>query len=396
MSILIYAYSHGVFSSRQIEKRCRQDLTFLYIAGMNCPNFRVLSDFRKDHGEFFRTCFKQTLEAREEELRPGQEIEDKKQISFADPEARIMKKKGDFEYAYNAQISVDGKSQVIVGQHVSQAANDSREVSPALDEVEEATGRLPEKLSLDNGYYSGKNLQEVSDRQVEAYIATDRGEKRGKGDLDESERHLVKADFRYDEERDGFHCPGGQMLRLKTALRTGHRVYQGDGVSRRHRGVPDLCLLSSLLPVEVGGGAHDHERRERAVAAGDERADVATGSPSDLRAAQDDRGAGVRADQELGIPGIRAAGQGESGGGVLPGLRGAQPQEDHFCGTSGRGVSGVREASGLGVKKGRIREKEVKNRPLSALVEAKIEQKSDFNGFEDRHSMVFHANDHRP
>jgi hypothetical protein len=171
---------------------------------------------------------KQLLEARESELRPGQEIEDKKQISFADPEARIMKQTGDFEYAYNAQLSVDEKSQVIVGQHVSQAANDSQEVSPALDEVEEATGRLPEKLSLDNGYYSGNNLQEVSDRQVKAYIATDRGEKRGKGDLDESERHLVKADFRYDEERDGFHCPGGQMLRLKTVRRTGHRVYQGD------------------------------------------------------------------------------------------------------------------------------------------------------------------------
>ncbi|WP_257296194.1 transposase [Endozoicomonas sp. YOMI1] len=26
VSILIYAYSHGVFSSRQIERRCRQDL----------------------------------------------------------------------------------------------------------------------------------------------------------------------------------------------------------------------------------------------------------------------------------------------------------------------------------------------------------------------------------
>ena len=124
---------------------------------------------------------KQLLEAREAELRPGQEIEDKKQISFADPEARIMKDKGDFEYAYNAQISVDGKSQVIVGQHVSQQANDSQEVAQALDEVEETSGRLPEKLSLDNGYYSGKNLQEVSDRKVEAYIATDRGEKRGEG-----------------------------------------------------------------------------------------------------------------------------------------------------------------------------------------------------------------------
>ena len=322
VSILIYAYSHGVFSSRQIEKRCREDLGFLYIAGRNCPNFRVLSDFRKDHGAFFRSCFRQTvalamglglvslghvsldgskfkansskhkamsygrlkqreaqlceeiealiaeanaqdeeedrayqerrgdelpaelrdkkqrlkklraakraLERREAKLHPGQAIADKKQISFGDTDARIMKGKGGFEYAYNGQISVDEKAQVIVGQHVSQQANDYREVSPALDEVEATTGRVPGKLSLDNGYYSGKNLQELSDREVEAYVATDRGEKAGKGDLEESDRRLVKADFRYDEKRDGFHCPGGQLLTLKTAGASGQRVYQGD------------------------------------------------------------------------------------------------------------------------------------------------------------------------
>ena len=62
VSILIYAYSRGVFSSRQIEQRCREDLGFMYIAGRNCPNFRVLSDFRKDRGEFFRAGFKQTVQ----------------------------------------------------------------------------------------------------------------------------------------------------------------------------------------------------------------------------------------------------------------------------------------------------------------------------------------------
>ena len=61
VSILIYAYSRGVFSSRQIERRCREDLSFMYISQMNCPNFRVLSDFRKIHGAFFQDCFKQTI-----------------------------------------------------------------------------------------------------------------------------------------------------------------------------------------------------------------------------------------------------------------------------------------------------------------------------------------------
>jgi transposase len=61
VSILIYAYSRGVFSSRQIERRCHEDLSFMFIAQMNCPNFRVLSDFRKNHGDFFQDCFKQTV-----------------------------------------------------------------------------------------------------------------------------------------------------------------------------------------------------------------------------------------------------------------------------------------------------------------------------------------------
>ena len=61
VSILIYAYSRGVFSSREIEKRCQEDLPFMYIAEMNCPNFRVLSDFRKDNADFFHDCFMQTV-----------------------------------------------------------------------------------------------------------------------------------------------------------------------------------------------------------------------------------------------------------------------------------------------------------------------------------------------
>jgi len=186
VAILIYAYSRGVFSSRQIERRCNEDLSFMYITQMNCPNFRVLSDFRKDRAVFFQDCFKQTvklvslghirldgskfkansskhkamsykrlkeqeqtltneiealiakahrcdekedlvykeqtgyeiaedllfketrlarikeakvaLEAREQQLNPDKIIEDKKQISFADKDARIMGKKGAFDY----------------------------------------------------------------------------------------------------------------------------------------------------------------------------------------------------------------------------------------------------------------------------------------------------------
>jgi transposase len=321
VSTLIYAYSRGVFSSREIEKRCHEDLSFMYIAKMNCPNFRVLSDFRKGHSEFFHDCFKQTvklamelklaslghisldgskfkansskhkamsykrlkekeqeltaeidalirkaslcdeeedkaykertgyeipedlkhkekrldqikqareaLEAREEALHPGKKIEGKKQISFADKEARIMGKKGDFDYRYNAQISVDSDTQIIVGQHLSQNANDKRELKPALEQVKETTEELPDKLSADNGYMSGDNLAALDESPVNIYIATDKGEKKNKIPLSESERKLVKADFDYNEKENTFTCPGGQILEMKRESEDGTRTYQG-------------------------------------------------------------------------------------------------------------------------------------------------------------------------
>ena len=34
--ILIYAYSQGLFSSREIEKRCNEDLGFMFITQLKC------------------------------------------------------------------------------------------------------------------------------------------------------------------------------------------------------------------------------------------------------------------------------------------------------------------------------------------------------------------------
>ena len=322
VSILIYGYTHGVFSMRELEKRCREDLSFMYIAQMNCPNFRTLNNFRKDNAEFFEESFIQTvqlamalnmaslghvsfdgskfkansskhkamsygrlkekeqklcqeieelinqgddcndeedrdyqdkssyelpdelafkerrletiqtakkaLEEREESLNPGQEIDDKKQISFADHDARIMGKNGNFDYSYNPQLSVDGDFQIIVGQHVSQNANDKKEVEAGLESIQHAAGRYPDMISLDNGYFSGENLKALEYSEVDAYIATDRNDKKHSESLDESERRLVKSDFRYDEDKDCFHCPGDQVLALKNKGTGGRHVYQGD------------------------------------------------------------------------------------------------------------------------------------------------------------------------
>ena len=323
VGILLYAYSRGVFSSRQIEKRCHEDLSFMYISHLNCPNFRVLSDFRKDNPVFLKDCFiqsallakklgmvsfgnvsldgskfkansskhkamsyeylqlkeeelvnqikelmaqadqcdqgedeelqdrsgseipdelkikeerlakiraaKEALEKRENERNPGSKIDAKKQISFADKEAMIMGKKGNYEYAYNGQISVDAKNQIIVGQHLTQNANDKKEVGPAIEQIQETMSELPDKMTLDNGYLSAENLEKLNEAEVDAYVATGREDKKNIRAVEDSNRAIKKSDFKYDSEKDCFTCPGGQTLELKRKGEDGKCVYQAQG-----------------------------------------------------------------------------------------------------------------------------------------------------------------------
>ncbi len=317
VAILIYAYSQGIYSSRKIEEKCRKDLSFMYISHLNCPNFRVLADFRKKNLAFFAECFKKTVEMakelgmvylghvavdgskffadtskhkaasyshlkanekkikkqikellkkaddidaaedkiyhngtgysmpddlkikekrlekikkikkelqdREEKENPGKEIDSKKQISYADTDARIMKKGKDFSYCYNAQISVDSKDQIIVGQHLTQNANDKNELKRQIDDIKDNTGKTPEKISADSGYRSSENISALKDNKIDGYIATGKGEK----DISDTDKISIK-NFSYDDQKDIFICPAGNGLKLKSIGK--RRIYKGNGI----------------------------------------------------------------------------------------------------------------------------------------------------------------------
>jgi transposase len=59
--LLIYAYCVGVFTSRKIALACERNLAFIAIVGEERPDFRTISDFRKDHLEAFIELFVQVL-----------------------------------------------------------------------------------------------------------------------------------------------------------------------------------------------------------------------------------------------------------------------------------------------------------------------------------------------
>ncbi len=61
VKVLLYAYCIGVPSSRKIAKRLEEDIAFRVLAANNTPDFRTISDFRKDHLKALAALFVQVL-----------------------------------------------------------------------------------------------------------------------------------------------------------------------------------------------------------------------------------------------------------------------------------------------------------------------------------------------
>jgi hypothetical protein len=71
--------------------------------------------------------------------------------------------------SYNAQISTDADSGVIVGVRLSQSPDDSHELKAALEEIEKNVGRLPEQIVADGGYTNRETIQSLAESEVDFY-----------------------------------------------------------------------------------------------------------------------------------------------------------------------------------------------------------------------------------
>jgi transposase len=62
VTVLLYSYTQGVFSSRRIMQRCERDAAWRVLVQHDVPNFRTISDFRKLHLAELEGLFVQVLQ----------------------------------------------------------------------------------------------------------------------------------------------------------------------------------------------------------------------------------------------------------------------------------------------------------------------------------------------
>lgn len=111
-------------------------------------------------------------EEKKEPQAKGAKPKPKDQHNFTDPESRIMKGADGFVQAYNAQIAVEPELQLIVGQAVTQQANDKKQLLPMIDKVKQQSGQKVKETLADSGYCSEENLHAAKKKKVDLYVAT--------------------------------------------------------------------------------------------------------------------------------------------------------------------------------------------------------------------------------
>jgi transposase len=98
----------------------------------------------------------------------------KDQYNFTDAESRIMKGADGFVQAYNVQIAVEPVFQLIVGQSLTQASNDKKQLLPMIEVVEQQSGQKPRLVLADSGYTSEASITGAEVAGVDAYLAVAR------------------------------------------------------------------------------------------------------------------------------------------------------------------------------------------------------------------------------
>ncbi len=142
--------------------------------------------------------------------------QDKDQYNFTDPESRIMPGADGIVQGYNAQAAVEPTLLLIVGQTVTEASNDKRQLKPMVELIEQQSGQRPKALLADNGYCSEENLEFLAsnrkpEHKIEGFIATGK-EKHGQHRLPAKRGPLPKGATRVERMKRKLQTKAGKAV----------------------------------------------------------------------------------------------------------------------------------------------------------------------------------------
>jgi len=146
-----------------------------------------------------------------QERKSGEKAKSEARVSSSDPQARVMHHSdGGLSLSYNAQISTDAAHGLIVGVAVTQEANDSAQLLPAVDQIQERLEKKPQQMVADGGYTTRDNIEKIAGREIDFLGSMGREEMESGAT---APNRLPPDAFQYQPESNCYVCPEGKLLR---------------------------------------------------------------------------------------------------------------------------------------------------------------------------------------
>ncbi len=165
----------------------------------------------------------------------------KDRISVTEPEARRMRlPDGGVALGYNAQISADAAHGLIVGVTVTQEGNDTAQLLPAVERIEQRLQRKPEQMVADAGYTTRAAIEEMAERETD-FLGSMPREDATTGRT--APQRLPPSAFIFQPETNRYVCPEGKFLRHEGRLKKERGL-----VSRRYLARAKDCQVCARKP----------------------------------------------------------------------------------------------------------------------------------------------------
>ena len=195
VKVLLYGYCVGVASSRRIAQRLHEDIAFRVLAANNTPDFRTISDFRKDNVDALSGLFVQVLALCQQAglVKLGHVALDGTKVKANASKHKAMSYQRMKEKA--AQLAAEvaellRQAQAADDEEDRRYGKDKRgdELPEALafrerrlEKIREAmmeetidnVGAVPREVSADAGYYSAKAVGELYALGVDPFVAAE-------------------------------------------------------------------------------------------------------------------------------------------------------------------------------------------------------------------------------
>jgi len=164
------------------------------------------------------------LQKAQQELQKIQQTRPEKEkaearVSVTDPEARIMKQNdGGYAPSFNMQLTTDVKNTLIVSVEVTQEGGDIGQLQPAMERLQQESGRSPQQAIVDAGYTSRDNVVAMAAKGIDL-IGPPLEAKVQKETLYQIRGvapEFRPDAFRFDAEGDVYTCPEGKTLAYKS------------------------------------------------------------------------------------------------------------------------------------------------------------------------------------